>query len=148
MDYSVSDDELYEVTVAVANGSFLDMEGRLEPDAVVQEISNWLRSKTVARNLAPSDMRTADFFERCRAIGCSLRDYRGGTLISYGHNSIRIGADTRQLSGKVAKIYLSRLGLTLEQTGQTFAEFQNVDDPEERTVTYKFMAALRRLAKI
>lgn len=44
MDHSASDDELHEMIVAVANGSFLDMEGRLEPDATVQEISNWISS--------------------------------------------------------------------------------------------------------
>ena len=44
MDHSVSDDELHEMTVAVANGSFLDMQGRLEPDATVQKISNWISS--------------------------------------------------------------------------------------------------------
>lgn len=148
MDYSVSDDELYEMTVAVANGGFLDYEGRLEPDTAVQQISNWLRIKTVPRHSAPSDMRTVHFFDRCKVNGCTLREYRGGTLIIYGRNSIRIGADTRQLSGKVIKIYLSRLGLNLQETGQTFTEFQHVDDPYERTEIYKYMSALRRLAQI
>ena len=44
MDRSVSDDELHEMTVAVVNGSVLDLEGRLEPDAAVQEISNRISS--------------------------------------------------------------------------------------------------------
>lgn len=146
--YGISDDEIYELTVATANGRFLNQEKRLAADEAVQLISNWLRANTVARNIAPSDMRVSDFLHRCELIGCSIREYSGGQLISYAQSSIRIGGDTRQLSGKAAKRYLGILGLTYDQTGQTFAEFQNVDDPEERQETYKFMGVLRRLAKI
>lgn len=148
LKYGISDDEIYELTVAVANGSFVNRKERVAPDRAVELISRWLRENTVARNTSPSDMRVSDFLERCELIGCSVREYSGGHLISYVQNSIRIGNDTRQLSGKVAKKYLGVLGLTYEETGQTFAEFQNVDDPEERQEIYKFMGVLRRLAKI
>ncbi|MDE0410256.1 MAG: type II toxin-antitoxin system death-on-curing family toxin [Alphaproteobacteria bacterium] len=148
MDYNVSDDLLYEMTVAVANGSFLGTEERLEPDMAVEQISIWLRSNTMARNPAPSDMRADDFFRRCEINGCTVRPYSGGKLIIYGQKGIKISSDTRQFSGKVAKSYLSTLGLTLGQTGKTFPEFQNVDDPEERRAIYKYMSALRQLAKI
>lgn len=146
--YGISDDEIFELTVATANGSFLNQDKRLPADEAVHLISNWLRANTVARNIAPSDMRVSDFLQRCELIGCNIREYSGGHLISYAQNSIRIGGDTRQLSGKAAKRYLGILGLTYDQTGQTFAEFQNVDDPEERQEIYKFMGVLRRLAKI
>jgi death-on-curing protein len=145
--FSVSDDELFEVTKSIANGSFLNFEDRLGPDEAVDQISRWLRRNSIARNVAPSDMRTNDFADRCERLGCNVRDYDGGLLISRNDNSIRIGADTRQFSGKVAKRYLGVLGLTLEETGQTFAEFQNVEDTERNEI-YRYMSVLRRLAKI
>ena len=92
-------------------------------------------------------MLVTDFCRQCEKRGCAVREYDGGKLIIHKGNSIRIGHDTRQFSGKVARTYLRTLGLTLEQTGQTFAEFQNGIEAE-RAEIYKYMSVLRRLAKI
>jgi prophage maintenance system killer protein len=146
-DYSVSDDEVYQMTITVANGGFLSVHGRIGPDEAVEKIAKWLRDNTVSRKVAPSDMKVSNFIERCEQLGCQIREYAGGHLISYCENSVRIGSDTRQFPGKVARRYLSILGLTYEQTGQTFAEFQNVDDAE-REELYRYMTVLRRLAKV
>jgi len=146
-DYSVSDDEVYDMTLAVANGGFRGVSGRLEADAAVEQIAKWLRDNTVSRKVAPSDMKASDFIDRCQQLGCYVRDSPGGRLVFYGENSIKIGSDTRQFSGMVAKRYLGVLGLTYEQTGQTFAEFQNVEDAE-REELYRYMSVLRRLAKV
>ncbi|PQV57079.1 death-on-curing family protein [Defluviimonas denitrificans] len=148
LDYKVTDDELYELTRSVADGLFLNRTDRVSADEIVDLIAHWLRKNSVARNISPSDMKTADFLERCASLGCNVRDYDGGKLISFDGNSIRIGADTRQFSGKIAKRYLGTLGLTYEKTGQTFAEFQNVDEEAEREQIYRYMSVLRRLAKI
>ena len=146
-DYSISDDDVYEATVAVANGGFIQHSERLAPDQAVDAISSWLRANTVARNISPSDMDRDDFVQRCQAAGCEVRPYPGGILIQNGDRSVRIGSDTRKFSGKVARRYLSVLNLNMNQTGMTFAEFQNVEDAE-RSEIYRYMGALRRLAKI
>lgn len=147
LKYDVGDDDIYEMTVAVARGGFLNINGRIDADAAVSAISHWLRQNSVSRNVAPSDMRATDFIAQCRSMGCSVRSYKGGQLVSHGARSVRIGGDTRQLAGRVAKKYLGILGLSQADTGQTFAEFQNVEDAE-RTAIYRYMDVLRRLAKI
>lgn len=139
---------MHELTVAVANGGFPGSACRLDPDTAAQRISDWLRSSTVARNDAPSDIRTTDFLEKCEANGCRLRDCPGGTLIVHGSRNDRIGADTRRISGIVARTCLGRLGLTRDQAGRALAQFRNVDDPEERASISRYMGALRRLARI
>lgn len=148
LNYYISDDEIFEMTLSVANGKFLNNQDRLQPDEAVDLISVWLRRNTIARNIAPSDMLVTDFAARCEQLGCHVRvNQDGSQLISFEGNSIRIGGDTRQFNGAVAKRYLRMLGLSLERTGQTFAEFQNVDDTE-RSELYRYMSVLRRLAKI
>lgn len=146
--YELTDDEIYEMTVSVASGSFLNINKRLDPDDAVRKIALWLRHNTISRNVAPSQMRVNDFLSRCEELGCQFRRNKdGGVHISFEGNSIRIGGDTRQMNGAVAKRYLRMLGLSLEKTGRTFAEFQNVDDAE-REHLYKYISVLRRLAKI
>lgn len=147
LNYELDDDEVYEMTVSVAKGSFLHSHHRLEPDIAVEKISNWLRSNTVSRNYTASDMIVADFISRCEGAGCSHKESNGYHHISYRDKGIRIGLDTRRIAGNVAKTYLRRLGISLEESGQTFAEFQNVDEAERENI-YRFMSVLRRLAKI
>lgn len=145
--YEVSDDEIFELTRCVADSQFLDSKDRINADTLVNKIARWLRSNTIARNASPSDMKTSEFLVRCQKLGCSVRSYDGGNLISFDGKSVRIGADTRQFSGKAAKRYLGMLGLNLERTGQTFGEFQNAASVEREQI-YRFMSVLRRLAKI
>lgn len=146
-DYHISDNDVYEMVVAVANGGFLNSGGRISADEAVAAISNWLSSNTVARNVSPSDMKISDFLDRARSAGCEVRDYKGGKLIQNGDKSIRIGADTRQISGGVARKFTQVLALNLGGSGMTFPEFQNNEDAE-RDEIYRYMIALRRLAKI
>ena len=61
LDRPVNDDDVYELTVAMADGGFPGSAGRLDPDTAVQRISGWLRSNAVPRDDAPSDMRTSEF---------------------------------------------------------------------------------------
>jgi len=145
--FDVSDDELYDMTVNVANGSMTGSQGRLTADEAVDAISDWLRSKTMSRNVSASTMRTQDFIQRCEDFGCTCRAYKGGTLVSSEIDSIRIGGDTREIDGSIAKIWSRKLGLTIEKTGQTFAEFQ-ADSAAERDEIHRYISALRRLAKI
>lgn len=145
--YEISDDEIFELTVSVARGSFINFNGRIPSDEVVEKIAHWLKRNSMARNVSPSDMSVTDFIERCIALGCQYKEYRGSYHLSNGENSIRIGVDTLRFAGPVARKYLKLLGMSFEKTGMTFAEFQNAD-PEEREQIYRFMSVLRRLAKI
>ena len=61
LDRPVNDDDVYELTVAVADGGFPGSNGRLDPDTAVQRIFGWLRSNAVPRSAAPSDMRATEF---------------------------------------------------------------------------------------
>ncbi|MFY9239514.1 MAG: hypothetical protein WAO78_11710 [Roseovarius sp.] len=133
---------------SVANGGFNNSPERLSPDAAVDAIANWLRANTISRNVSASDMKVLDFARRCEQIGCSVKTNQdGATLITSERDSVRISGDTRQINGSVAKRYLNVLGLSLQKTGQTFAEFQNVDDTERQELR-RYIVVLRRLAKI
>lgn len=147
LKFEVSDDEIYELTVAVARGSFIHQSDRVSPDDAVEMISDWLQRNTMARNASLSDMQVNDFIQRCVSRGCQHKEQNGAHHISIGMNSIKIGVDTRKFAGAVARTYLKRLGLTFEQTGMTFAEFQNSEDAERSEIN-KYMSVLRRLAKI
>ena len=147
LDRAVRDDDVHELTVAVADGGFPGSAGRLDPDTAVGQVAGWLTSNAVARSDAPPDMRVTEFLETCEANGCRLRDCPGGTLIVHGSRSVRIGSGTGRISGIAARTCLGRLGLTRDQAVQALAEFRNVDDPGERASIGRYMGALRRLAR-
>ena len=47
LDSSVDDEAVYELTAAVANGGFPGQAGRLDPDASVRQVTDWLEAHVV-----------------------------------------------------------------------------------------------------
>jgi len=147
LSIEIDDDEIYELTVAVANGTFLNFSERLPPDDAVEKIAYWLRRNSTSRNSAPSDMDVEEFIKRCQSLGCGYKQVNSFHHVSNGDASIKISTSNKRFAGPVAQTYVKRLGLNLAQTGRTFREFQ-YDDAGERDAIYRYMAVLRRLAKI
>ena len=107
--YELSDDEIYEMTVSVAEGKFLNIPDRLSPDVAVEKIGHWLRRNTISRNQSASEMHVSDFVSRCQSIGCIYKEQGGYHHLANGENSIRLNLDTRRIAGNAAKTYLRRL---------------------------------------
>ena len=92
-------------------------------------------------------MKTSDFLRRCEQAGASIKDAKGGSyVINKGQKSIRISRSTRQLDGMAILTYLRRLGLSESASGVSMDEFQD-GYSDERSQIYRYMTALKRLAK-
>lgn len=92
-------------------------------------------------------MKTSDFLKRCEQAGSSVKNSKGGSyVINKGQKSIRISKSTRQLDGMAILSYLRKLGLSEAASGVSMGEFQD-GYSDERSQIYRYMTALKRLAK-
>lgn len=145
----VTDDHVFDFVVAVTANEFpepgfLDANG---VDAVVEKIAAWIKDKSVTTPSNTPGMKTRHFLEKCRNAGATTKPSKGGShVLSHCGASIRISNSTRQLSGQVVRQYLRRLHLSEQATGVSFAEVHE-GASDERTQIFRFIAALKRLAK-
>lgn len=147
LDAKVSDDEIYEFVVAVTADEFPRPGHGNDVDGVVHEIASWLKQRTVSTTAAAASMKTRDFIKRCVNAGATSRPSKGGSyVIAHNGASIRISRSTSQLSGPVIRKYLGRLHLNEVDSGLSLDEFQE-GASDERAQIYRFIAALKRLAK-
>ena len=144
----MTDDDVYDFVVAVTADAFPREKHGLGVDEVVTEIARWLKEKTTPRKIKATGMKVNDFIAKCTAAGshCKEAPKGGSIIISYQGKSIRISQATRQIDGPVVREYLNRLGLSETASGFSIEEFQEGAN-EEREQIYRFMSALRRLAK-
>lgn len=142
----VNDDEIFDFVVAVTADEFPHATERLEPDAVVEEIAKWLKERTVAKKGATPGMTTNEFISRCKQAGVKYKQGTGGSHCLLSGLGVRISKSTKQLDGEVVRGYLKRLKLNETQTGFGIDEFQQGTSVEREQI-YRFMAALKRLAK-
>jgi len=140
-----SDDEVYELVTSIAAGRFPDDARRYSPDEIVDEIAIWIRERTTARQRRPSSMRTNDFLASCKAASAYVKESGTSFVISRGGQSVRIGRDTRELSGAVIRKYLKILGLSERDSGIALGEFEAGVSPEQAEIR-RFRRVLERLA--
>jgi death on curing protein len=144
----VTDDSVYDFVVSVTADTFPKENHSLDVDSVVNEIARWLKEQTVSRKTNPAGMKAKDFIAKCVAAGslCKEAPKGGSIVISHQGKSIRISQSTKQLDGPVVREYLNRLGLGETASGFSMEEFQEGANGEREQI-YRFMSALRRLAK-
>ncbi|SDP91498.1 type II toxin-antitoxin system death-on-curing family toxin [Ectopseudomonas guguanensis] len=147
LDNSVTDDNVYDFVVSVTADEYPEPEHGLNADSIVSEIAAWFKERSTPNNPRPSSMKTSDFLRRCEQAGASIKDAKGGSyVINKGQKSIRISRSTRQLDGMAILTYLRRLGLSESASGVSMDEFQD-GYSDERSQIYRYMTALKRLAK-
>lgn len=142
----VSDDELFEFVVAVTADEFPTPQAAVDVDQVVEEISKWIKERTVPLDSNPGGMKTTAFIAKCKQAGVKYKEGKGGThVLQSGGLGVNISRSTRQLDGAVVRQYLRRLGLS-EVEGIGIDEFRDGASGEREQI-YRFMATLKRLAK-
>lgn len=147
LDAYVTDDEVFDFVVAVTADEFPTPSHGLDMDNVVAAIAAWIKTRSISNAASASSMKTRHFIERCKAAGATAKPSKGGShVISHNGNSVRISNSTRQISGPVVKQYLRKLHLNESESGISVEEFQEgVSD--EKSQIYRFISALKRLAK-
>ncbi|UXY16211.1 type II toxin-antitoxin system death-on-curing family toxin [Chitiniphilus purpureus] len=147
LDSTVSDETIYDFVVSVTADEFPKKDHGLHIDVVVDEIAKWIKKKSTPLNTKAQGMKIRGFIEKCKAAGAHCKNASGGAyVISNKSNSIRISKSTKQLSGPVIRQYLNKLALSETTAGISMDDFrEGVSD--EREQIYRYMVALRRLAR-
>lgn len=141
---SVSDADVYNIVVAVSENTF--PRNGCDADEIVKALEHWIRENTEGARGQLGTMKVTDFIKKCEMAGASVERRPGGAHIAYNGKSIRLSGSTRQLNGHVIARYLRILGLNPARSGMDVRDFMSGASPERRQM-YRFMAALRRLAK-
>jgi death on curing protein len=143
----VSDDDIFETVTALADHAFPPpRDSSRGADQVVEALAQWLRSRVAARRSDPSTQRTTDFLKRCQSAGAEIKESGASYVISNGRRSVRIGRDSRELTGQVIKSYLRKLGLSERDTGVPLEEFEQGLTGEQHEIR-RFRTVLQRLAQ-
>lgn len=144
---TVTDDDVYNLAVNVTADSFPHENHGLSVDGVVQSLASWIRENAEHSNPRLSSMTLKEFIKRCEQAGARTKTVKGGSIsILNGQASIKIARSTRRLDGPAISRYVRMLNLGESAAGLTANEFQEGASPE-RTQIYRFISALRRLAK-
>lgn len=144
---SVTDDDVYELAVSVTADAFPKVNHGLDVDGVVQELASWIRANSERLSPRLSSMTTKEFIKRCEQAGARSKPVKGGSLaIMMGARSVKIARSTRRLDGNAVRKYIQVLNLSESSAGITGTEFQG-GVSSEREQIYRFISALRRLAK-
>lgn len=144
---NVTDDQVFDFVVAVTADEFPSVGFSGGVDAVVDKIGAWIKSNSVSMTPNIPTIKTRNFLRKCKDAGAAIKPSKGGAhVISNAGKSIRINNSSRQLSGPVVRQYLKKLNLSEQVTGMSFAEFHE-GASDERTQIFRFIAALKRLAK-
>jgi death-on-curing protein len=144
---SVTDDDVYNLAVNVTADNFPNEGHGLSVDDVVQSLATWIRENTEHSNSRLSSMTLKEFIRKCEQAGARTKLVKGGSVsILNGQASIKIAKSTRRLDGPAISRYLKMLDLGESAAGLSGNEFQEGASPE-RLQIYRFISALRRLAK-
>jgi len=141
LNQGVSDDDIFDMVVGVANDTFPTPRHGLDPDGVVQELGWWFKATTTALGGKAASMRTAAFLRACEAAGVTWKESGPSYVIRKGNRSVRISRSTRKMEGPVVREYLNKLRLVDIRVD----EFQEGLSPEQ-AVMRVFRNVLRRLA--
>ena len=144
---SVTDDDVYTLAVSVTADVFPYEDHGLLVDGVVQSLASWIRDNTDHSDPRISSMTLKEFIKCCIQAGARKKFVKGGSIsILNGPSSIKISRSTRRLDGSAISRYLGMLNLGESAAGITTHEFQ-AGATAERIQIYRFISALRRLAK-
>ena len=147
LNSDVTDDHVYDFVVAVTANAFPTTRHSSNVDDVVSEVAKWIKQNTISTNFRPTGMKTRDFIDKCLKAGGHCKNASGGAyVISNKEKSIRISKSTKQMDGEVVRQYLHKLGLSEAAAGMSIEEFQEGANGEREQI-YRYMSALRRLAK-
>lgn len=140
----VTDAEVYDLVLAVSQDAF--PHNGCDADTIVSALAAWIKEHTESSRAQFGTMKVTEFLKKCELAGATVKRAKSGPHIAYQNKSIRLSGSTPQLSGPVITRYLRILGLNPAHTGVDAQEFMSGASPERRQV-YRFMSALRRLAK-
>jgi death on curing protein len=144
---TVTDDTVYDLVLTVTANEFPQAEHGLSVDQVLQELASWLRAHIVRMDPRLSGMSLKEFVAKCEQAGARSRPVKGGSVsILNGRASIKISKATRRIDGPVVAQYLKKLNLGESTAGLVPDEFQSGATVERQQI-YRFISALRRLAK-
>ena len=147
LNAAVTDDMVYDLAVAVTADQFPNPGHALSVDEVVQELASWIRIHVERLNLKLSGMTLKEFVQRCEQAGARSKEVKGGSIsILNGQASIKISKSTRHLDGPAISQYIKKLNLSESKAGLVSSEFQSGASVERQQI-YRFISALRRLAK-
>ena len=147
LNLSVTDDMVYDLVVSVTADTFPQIDHGLDTDGIVQEIASWLRNHMHRVDPQRSTMTRTQFVKKCEQAGAHSRPVKGGAvLILNGSASVKISKATRHLDGPAIARYLTILNLSESTAGLTHGEFRAGASPERQQI-YRYISALRRLAK-
>jgi death-on-curing family protein len=149
LDNNISDNDIFDFVVSVTANEFPDTAHalNLDADGVILEIAQWIKKNSISKANSSSGMKIQDFIKKCESLGATVKDGKGGNyIISCNGDSIRFSKSTRQIDSIIVKRYLQKLRLSEIDNGISMDEFQKgVSD--EKSQIYRFIAALKRLAK-
>lgn len=145
----VSDDELFEFVLSVADNQIRDQTKTGHADEVVELIKQWLRVHVDQQESSAGGMSVADFSKAVESAGGKVRQTgRGGSWIALGPSgkSLRFSKSTKRIDGGVVKNWLTKLGLSEGQSGIRRSEFER-GISRDQSLMRRFRGVLRRLAK-
>jgi death on curing protein len=147
LDAAVTDDEIFDFVLAVTADEYPTPGHGQNVDDAVSAIAHWIKQRSTPNSSPVSSMKTRHFIDRCKAAGATAKPSKGGSyVLSNNGHSIRISNSTRQLDGQVIKQFLRKLHLNESESGISVDEFQE-GASDEKTQIYRFISALKRLAK-
>ena len=147
LNAGVTDDMVYDLAIAVTADQFPNPGHALSVDEVVQDLASWIRAHVERLNLKLSGMTLKEFVQRCEQAGARSKEVKGGSVsILNGQASIKISKSTRHLDGPAIAQYIKKLNLSESKAGLVSSEFQSGASVERQQI-YRFISALRRLAK-
>lgn len=138
----VTDDEVFDMVVSVANNSFPAGHTGAASDEVVANLAHWFRERTSGLGVDPPDMRVSDFLQRCSDAGARWKLSGSSYVVMRDRtHALRFSRSTTRLPGAVVREYLNRLGLSDVRVNE-FQEGLRTDQAEVR----RFRGVMRRLA--
>jgi len=148
----VTEDELYEVATRVADWKQTQQWGSTNPDRVVHDLSVWFKSNQTSTRTGFQAMRTKDFLQSLRALGCevSLPDRSFVRVTPPPQNSsgritkVVYRDEGREVPARLVKDVRKKLGLT-PANGVYETEFFQLEPAVDKFVV-KYQEVLRRLA--
>jgi death-on-curing family protein len=143
---TASDDELFEICVAVADHRFPPDRPNSDPDTVVNALSRWFRANSERRSFSARGMKNREFIRRCVDLGCEERIYRNRSCVTLRspYGQVIEVATLGRLTGPHVKRKWSKLGLE-SATGIYLEEFTDKIRPDQDLLR-RFRRVLKRLA--
>lgn len=143
----VTDQELFDFVIKVANNEFKNQTKRGTADEVVNLITCWIQAHCSNVDNEVRSMKTSEFISACEMAGarCVLKNGTWKLLGVKKQSSLSISNSTKQLGRMAVKRYLQKLGLVTPISGVFFTEFESGISPQQEMIR-KFRNVLDQLA--